>query len=242
MPFYMISEEEKKKYVGIEYESGGSKHKVVDVGIMLNSQRKPCFFYDVVNSADGSHELCDATKATYLITLVKVEKPDNSDVKFGEIKTITDSLAKHSYADNYIDIVIFGVPKGFSLVLTNKSGYSIKLNWDDAVFVDYEGAVSKIIHKGIKYSEKDSFQPPSVILRDTFLDERVVPTCYVENIKNKWDVRSMYSDIQINETKQVRLMLPIQIKEITNEYVFVFEIKKVYAYPELLQALQKSGQ
>ena len=29
-------------------------------------------------------------------------------------------------------------------------------------------------------------------------------------------------------------MLPIQVKDIINEYIFEFEVKQVYKYPELL--------
>lgn len=93
------------------------------------------------------------------------------------------------------------------------------------------------MHKGVKYSEREASQPSSTILRGAVLDDVAIPTHNIEYSKllKDWFVSSMYPDIQINESKQVQLMLPIQIKDVVNEYVFVFEIKRVFAHPELLR-------
>ncbi len=250
LPFFMNIDEYKKKFIGKEYEHHlvKAKYKVMGVKIMSNIKYEPCVFVDVINSIDGSHHLYNyetasedcfkyALEGEYQTSLVKVEKPENPDVKYGEIKIVTDSLTKYCYEDNYLRIVIYGLSGRFTFSLLNKSRYSLKLVWDDATFVDYNSSVSKIMHKGVKYSEREASQPSSTILRGSVLDDVAIPTRNIEYSKllKDWFVSSMYPDIQINESKQVQLMLPIQIKDVVNEYVFVFEIKRVFSHPELLR-------
>ena len=45
---------------------------------------------------------------------------------------------------------------------------------------------------------------------------------------------SMYPKTPFKEVKQVSLMLPIQIKDVVNEYIFVFDLKYEYKHPERL--------
>lgn len=174
----------------------------------------------------------------YNATLVKVEKPENSSERYGEVKTIEEKgVTKYSFEDELIDIIIFCNSSQFSFKLTNKSQNSIKVVWDDAVIVDYSGSTSKVMHSGVRYSQRDASQPASTIIRGASLDDIACPTSNVRysDLLKDWVTDSMYpSDITNNEVKQIRLMLPIQIKEVVNEYVFIFDVKYEYNHPERL--------
>ena len=90
------------------------------------------------------------------------------------------------------------------------------------------------MHNGVKFSERENAQSPSSIVRGASLDDVAIPTrnvYYSESLKD-WEVRPMYSEIPSNKTKQVILMLPIQIKGVTNEYLFIFDINYEFKYPE----------
>lgn len=120
----------------------------------------------------------------------------------------------------------------------------MKLFWDDAVFVDNNGSTSRVMHKGIKYSEREASQPASTIIRGASINDEVCPTTnvYWDEYLKEWLLDLIYpKDIAIEkklnaplETKQVQLMLPIQIKDVMNEYIFVFEINYSYNHPERL--------
>lgn len=45
----------------------------------------------------------------------------------------------------------------------------------------------------------------------------------------------MYPKEIVSEPGQLRLMLPIQVKDVVNEYTFVFDVKYVYDHPERLK-------
>lgn len=197
-----------------------------------NSIDKRRYNYPLISARTDCFEKDKEGK--YITSLVKVEKPENPEIQYGEIKVITDSLNKYSYSDNFIDIVIFGDDSEFKFHLKNNTQHTLKVLWEDASFVDVDGSTSKIMHNGVKFSERENAQSPSSIVRGASLDDVAIPTrnvYYSESLKD-WEVRPMYSEIPSNKTKQVILMLPIQIKGVTNEYLFIFDINYEFKYPE----------
>ena len=168
--------------------------------------------------------------------------------RYGETKTITDAgVDKYSYNDNVIDILIYGTKEQFNFVLKNVSQHSLKLIWNEAAFVGLDGTSSKVMHVGIKYSERESDQPATTIIKGAKIDDCATPTSnvyYDEGYKigyttygNGWKTRSMLpKEYKGKEAGEVRLMLPIQIKDVVNEYTFVFKVYYTYDHPELLNA------
>ena len=165
----------------------------------------------------------------------RVEKPADESVRYGETSTIhEEGVTKYSYVDNVIDILIFGDGEQFSFVLKNVSDNSIKVVWNEAVFVGMSGSTSKVMHSGIKYSQREGDQPASVIIRGAKLEDIAAPTelIYYSDLLKKWTSKSMYPS-KSGLDGQVSLMLPIQIKETINEYIFVFDVVYKYNRPEL---------
>lgn len=174
----------------------------------------------------------------YVSSLVQVEKPEDSSDRYGNVQTIEDKgLTKYSFSDELIGIIIFNNGKEFVFNLTNKSQNSIKVVWDDAVFVNIDGASSRVMHSGIKYSQKEAPQPSSTIVRGSSLED---VACPIENVRyssslKEWVTDSMYPKYPSSDIKQVSFMLPIQIKEVVNEYLFIFDVKYIYNYPERMK-------
>ena len=158
-------------------------------------------------------------------------------MQFGKTTIVTeDSITKYSYCDNFIDIIIFGDSEKFSFTLKNVSATTQKLIWDDAVFVDIKGSTSKVMHSGVKYSQREAPQSPSTIIKGASLNDIACPisNVYYSSHYKDWKINSMYLQAKDSEENQISLMLPIQIKDVVNEYIFVFDVKYVYKYPERL--------
>lgn len=178
----------------------------------------------------------------YISLLNKVEKPANHEIRYGETKTVMsdNEISKFSYKDNVIDIIIFADGSHFNFVLQNISESTIKIIWDEAVFVDFDGNTEKVMHKGIKYSEKNSSQPATTIIKNAKWEDTVTPTHLVyyreatKYVEGGWDTDSMYPNEPGLQPGRIKLMLPIQIKDVINEYVFVFDVQFIYNYPERL--------
>ena len=182
-------------------------------------------------------------KGKYVSLLSNVEKPSNPEIRYGETIVIPseDAVSKFSYKDNVIDILIFGERDGFSFVLQNISGSTIKIIWDEAVFVNFDGSTEKVMHKGTKYAERNESQPPTTIIKNAKWEDTVTPTnlvYYYEStskyVESGWRTYSLYPRENGLSPGQVMLMLPIQIKDVVNEYIFVFDVKYVFDNPELL--------
>lgn len=190
----------------------------------------------------------EALKGSYKMTLTKVEKPEDSSNRYGETRVIQDNgVDKYAYNDSIIDIIILGTSEQFNFVLKNISNHSLKIIWNEAAYVGLDGSSSKIMHVGTKFSEREGDQPPTTIIKGAKIEDLATPTVNVyydkgikigyETIGNGWKKRSMLpKQYEGKEPGEIRLMLPIQIKDVINEYTFVFKVYYSYDHPELLHA------
>ena len=205
-------------------------------------------YFNVKNSITGAITKCDMSNpesafsndlsGKYISVLSHVEKPSNPAIRYGKTTVVEDDkkVSKYSYVDNVIDILIFGSSTQFDFVLKNVSDNSIKVIWNEAVFVNFDGSTSKIMHVGTKYSQREADQPATTIIKGAKIDDLAAPNCNVRysDVLKEWVTDSMYPSVPATTPGQLRLMLPIQIKDVINEYVFVFDVNYVYTYPDRL--------
>ncbi|WP_406535222.1 hypothetical protein [Methanobrevibacter sp.] len=199
-----------------------------------------------------------ALKGSYTTALTSVEKPENSDNRYGKIETIQDSsVTKYSFKDDIIEIVISENSYEFVFNLKNISQSTIKVIWDEAAYVDLDNKTSRIIHSGTKYSERESSQPATTIIKGAELDDVLIPSDNIlliapspNEVINPKVLETVYplgndwyayyllpKEYAEKELGEVRLMLPIQVKDVVNEYIFVFKVYYSYKHPELLRTI-----
>jgi hypothetical protein len=180
----------------------------------------------------------------YVLNLSEVERPQNANERYGEQKIINfkeNNRISYTYEDELIKIVWSPHLFGFDFILGNKSDYSIKIIWDDAAYVNTKGVSGRVIHSGIKFTERNYPQPHTVIAKKTYLDDLLVP---VENIYfneggllsyDDWDIKPIFPNAADSKryleylTKQylgktVKILLPLQVQETVNDYIFTFNI------------------
>jgi len=255
IPLFLFEkfEKEKSKYLNkiISNPKVKSTYKIIDARFQTFNKESEiystypelCFIAE--NSLTGKtsiHKFTDSEESYFdedlsghrETTLIKVEKPINDKIRYGKSDIVTDKgITKYGYIDNFINIVIYGDGEKFNFILKNISDNTIKVIWNEAVFVDENGSTSKIMHVGTRYSDKDGDQPTSVIIKDASIDDIAVPTSKVRysDLLKKWVIDTYYPT---TDNKDVKLMLPIQIKDVINEYVFNFTINWKYNHPELI--------
>ena len=180
--------------------------------------------------------------ASYDICLSSVESPANAKKNFGETKIVLsqeDDLSKYKYEDDYISIKWFVLQTQFHFTLENKSPHSIKINWDDMSYVDINGKVGRVMHSGIKYAEKNNSQPPITVPRGATIDDILIPTDNVEyGSYIGWYtnplINATYSSVEEmkelgvkNIGKEMRILFPIIIENVQNDYVYTFKVEKM---------------
>ena len=182
--------------------------------------------------------------ANYSIGLKTVESPANAKQQFGETKIVNfqdGETNKYRYEDDYINIVWYVDSKRFYFDLTNKSGHTIKINWDDISYVDYNGKVGRVMHSGVKYTERNNSQPASTVPKGATLSDILIPTENVYFIsgrfggwREKYLIPCVYNDAATRDAqassyvgKTMTIMMPIMIENVQNDYTFTFNIDKL---------------
>lgn len=183
--------------------------------------------------------------AHYTVSLNKVECPEDTKTPFGNTK-IYDfkeaGITHYRFEDDYIAISWYVDETSFHFSLTNKSGKTLKINWDDISYVDMEGQAGRVMHSGVKYSERNNAQPSTTIPKGATLSDRLIPT---QNIYSETDILfggvnwfekhlfprkeelsedAAKANVAQYEGKTMAILMPILIENVPNDYLFTFQI------------------
>lgn len=182
-------------------------------------------------------------QCSYDITLSKVERPADAKERYGKQKITSfkeGNTTKYRYEDNLINIVWLPTSDKFIFKLKNKTDHSIKIIWDEAAYIDTNSISHRVIHSGTKYTDKNNPQPPSVVARNTSINEMILPADHIKWGYGSWSTNPILPNTAFTTTtskeqfksickkymgKNIQVLLPIKVKKITNEYYFTFEIK-----------------
>lgn len=195
--------------------------------------------------------------AAYQISLAKVERPEKASSRYGlqKVDAITnDAKYKYFFEDDMVRILWLVGSRQISFLLKNKTDYSIKVPWDEAAFVDENGRSHRVMHSGVKYTDRDKPQPSTVIVRKGSIEDIVFPTDYVSwssgtrYSAGRWDEKSLFLNfdyhseyskgsysslvdfekaVNMKVGKQIQVLLPLQIQDVINDYIFTFNVDKV---------------
>jgi len=171
-------------------------------------------------------------RAHYVLSLVEVEVPDgfaNSDAE--------PAVGSSSFEDDWVLVDWVPTSKHLSFSLTNRSASAISIIWDDTRYVDEEGEQHRVVHEGVKYSERNEPQPVTVVLQDETVFDYVFPS---DHFRVDWP--SVYERPLFEEThladnpsrlqkkartyvgKSVAVRLRLLVDETAGDYVFMFRI------------------
>jgi hypothetical protein len=192
-------------------------------------------------------------KANYDISLSEVERPAKAKNRYGEQKLskIKDGeVYKYYFEDDMVKILWLPLPANITFILENKTNYSIKIIWDDASFVDTTGGNHRVMHSGVKFSDRNNPQPPSVVIRKGRIDDLVYPSDYTYYRKGHysryssdpggWEEKPLFpvnkiggeidelkKECEVYIGKTIQVLLPMQIEDVVNDYIFTFRINSV---------------
>ena len=185
---------------------------------------------------------CFSFKTTlYDLGLKNVEVPKNSKQQFSEsmLKTTSeDGVTMYSFEDDMIAIAWYATSTQFHFILRNKTNHSIKIPWDEVAYINPSGQSMRCIHSGVKLIDRNNAQAPTVIAKNSTLSDLLMPAEHIYYISGKyggWRERSLFGEYKSQEeAKQsgligtkVSVLLPIMIENVTNEYLFQFELKDI---------------
>lgn len=188
---------------------------------------------------------------TYDVCLTTVEAPADAKEQFGESKVVsfTDAeLTKYSYEDDFIAITWYVNSEQFNFTLKNKTQHTIKINWDDITYVNYNGYTERMMHSGVKYIERNASQPSTMIPRGATISDLLQPTDNVYWVdatrytSGGWRAKPLIPNVYTSENppakvaasyvgKTMSILMPIYIENVQNDYLFNFYIN-AYKVPK----------
>jgi len=143
---------------------------------------------------------CSVHKGSYDMKLQKVERAKNSENNYGESKIVNfkeEGKSKYSYEDQMIKIVWTPVSTQFGFILDNKTNHSIKIIWDEAVYIDENGSSERVMHSGVKYSESTNPQIPTIIIKNGNVSDILIPVDNIYYVSGKyggWNTQPLFTD------------------------------------------------
>lgn len=168
-------------------------------------------------------------EGSYHFVISKVDKPKHPNVHKG--KLTKDGI----YSDNLISIIWTAQEQKMTFLfsLKNMTNNTMKLIWDEALIVNFDGFTERVLHNGADLESLQKSQLPSIIpslaqLADFYCSEKYFG-------RNK--LRYGYGggdNCGSNDGKEMKLILPIQIGTVTYTYTFIFKLKWEWRHPELL--------
>lgn len=137
------------------------------------------------------------------------------------------------FGDDLIEIHFVPAEKQIGFTIRNKSAGPAKIDWNSAAFVDIAGASHKVMHDGVKFTDRANMQAPTVIPPGASVRDFVYPSDYVSYVSGRyggWTELAMFPDApKANAYKgfSFGVFLPIEIDGKVKNYNFVFRINDV---------------
>ena len=180
--------------------------------------------------------LSSCARTYYDVVLTRVEVPEDYKQQFGEIKVFNlseNEITKYTYEDEMVSFTWYVSKTQFNFRLENKTKHSIKIPWDDIVFINPGGRSMRVIHSGIRYVDRNGAQAPSVVAKNSALDDILVPSDYIYYVDDGgsglggWKVHDVFHNYE-RIGAEVSVVFPVVIENVTNEYTFRFQVNNVY--------------
>ena len=147
---------------------------------------------------------------------------------------VMQPTALNSYGDSKVSFVAEMTNRYFNIEIKNLTDSAIKVIWDEASFIDQAGVAHRVIHTGTKYVDKEKAQVPSSIPKHSRISETLAPADHIAYYGSSgWSYSPLYTtnaiygtkeELQriISDNKVFKLMIPIEIGDIIDEYTFSF--------------------
>jgi len=198
---------------------------------------------------------CAASVKHYLrydIVLEEVERPPEAKERYREQKISTAEEKGYKYMFEDMMIKILWMPSSAELRfrLENKTNHPMKIIWNDAAYVCEKGKSHRVMHAGVKYINRNNPQRSSVVVGKGLITDFIYPADYANYTYDSWvesplqaggwivkpllpysqeggDPQKLLNSATSYIDKTMQVLLPIQLEDVTYNYIFTFKVKDV---------------
>jgi hypothetical protein len=169
-------------------------------------------------------------RPTYNMPLTEVRRPADVQQRWGEFRIERTDSTGYRYEDELLSAVLVPAGGSFVIQLQNKSSHSLAVLWDEASFVGLDGLAGRVSPGDTRVMDMEKSHPPTVIpanagSRLVVIPNRLFSTSSAGNtLKDFVCVNAPYESLN---GKEARLILPIRVQGVANEYTFVFRVSDI---------------
>ena len=179
----------------------------------------------------------DVRRATYTVSLDRVDVP--SDSKEGVSGTVEKTdINKYLFENEYFKITWFIGSTSLFFEIYNKTNHSLKINWDDIIYVNTKREISKMVHSDIsKLKDLQQFQVPITIPKGANYSDFLTPVTNLSCEDNVYFAHPLLpqhfsTDEELEIAKglegdSISVLFPIIFDNTQNDYTFNFKINSV---------------
>lgn len=189
---------------------------------------------------------CSGTvpRTSYTMPLEAVQRPSDTQERWGNYTVEKTDSAEYTYSDQLVDVVVLPARGAFVMNVQNKTEHSLQILWDEMAYVGPTGLTSKVSSGDTRVIDMGKAQTPTVIpakakaaLTAIPVDNYVVNLSAGNQMKDFICVGEPYTEL---EGKEIRLLVPIRVQDVANEYTFTFRLQNITP-PEMGALAEQCG-
>ena len=176
---------------------------------------------------------------TYDLELIEVEKPSRADQRYSPRKN--EKASGLTYSDSMVEVTLKVEDFYCGFALKNKTSHVLKVVWKDTSFVDPDNKnMAVLASTGMAFFGFIYQSEPSVVIPGSELTGMLVPkripsepgTKEVARLGGKHEYPHLFP-LEKDERpekyigERVRMLLPLEIEGVINDYIFTLEVKGV---------------
>ncbi|MEY4693179.1 MAG: hypothetical protein RL437_459 [Actinomycetota bacterium] len=165
----------------------------------------------------------------------------------GNDDILLDSNTVMHFEDSLVSMDFLIGQTSIRFTMQNKSGKTARIIWDETLFIKY-GSPGRVMHSGVKYTERNNTQPASTVPANTKYEDVIIPSDNVYwrdgyyssgySRPGGWETRDLFPAYDMNKPEvkeailnakgvEFQVFMPIQFGEDKKEYTFRFKIRNV---------------
>ena len=180
--------------------------------------------------------------ATYHVGLTRVDRDQVAEERFGEAEVVEvseDNSVAFVLEDGLLRITWVVEEARLPFLLENKTDQPIRIIWDDAIFLDLNGAPHKVMHRDVRYEDRGETVGPTTIepgeVREDFLlaihlAYQLSDASWREDPFLKPYRRATREELEparANVGRTFVVVLPLEVQGDRHEYMFTFRVRDV---------------
>jgi len=136
---------------------------------------------------------------------------------------------KLEFHDAKIDIAFVFSKQEIDFVLRNLSDDPLEIDWNKVSYIDFAGTAQRVIHKGVRFIDRNGHLPPTVVPPTARIADILLPANLIY-YSDGWDRLALLPQgekAKATEGKTCSVFIPVAYSGRTVNYLFAFQVAKV---------------